>query len=66
MTGAPETGLITPKAFNPDGSTQYLCKRYPAVFDLLLRGFAPAGIKAMFRRRLERYEMRDEIANTPF
>jgi GT2 family glycosyltransferase len=66
MVNNPDTGLITPKAFNPDGSIQYLCKRYPAIFDLLLRGFAPRSIKALFRQRLDRYEMRDQIADTPF
>ncbi len=66
MTENPAGGLITPKAFNPDGSTQYLCKRYPAIFDLLVRGFAPNGIKKLFRKRLQRYEMRDQIADTPF
>ncbi|MBA8878828.1 glycosyltransferase family 2 protein [Phyllobacterium myrsinacearum] len=66
MTDTPSTGLITPRAFNPDGSTQYLCKRYPAIFDLLLRGFAPRSIKALFRQRLDRYEMHDQIADTPF
>ena len=42
-----------------DGQREYLCKRYPAVFDLFLRGFAPAFLCRLFRRRLERYEMRD-------
>lgn len=54
-------GLLTPKAFNPDGTDQYLCKRCPAVFDLLLRGFAPGWIKQLFSVRLRRYEMRDQI-----
>ena len=35
----------------PDGKRHYLCKRYPAVFDLLLRGFAPGFVRALFRRR---------------
>ena len=56
-------GLLTPKAFNPDGTDQYLCKRYPAVFDLLLRGFAPHWVKQLFAARLRRYEMRDQIGD---
>jgi GT2 family glycosyltransferase len=55
--------LLTPQAFNPDGSKQYLCKRYPTLFDLFLRGFAPAWLKSSFRKRLDRYEMRDRPAN---
>ena len=52
-------------ARGPDGSHHYLCKRYPAVFDLLLRGFAPGIVRALFRRRLHRYEMRDLVDAAP-
>jgi GT2 family glycosyltransferase len=45
----------------PDGTPDFLCKRYPAVFDLFLRGFAPRAIRRLFRRRLDRYDMRDAI-----
>ena len=55
----PECGLLTPAAYRIDGSRQYLCKRYPTVFDLLLRGFAPAAVRRRFEGRLKRYEMRD-------
>ncbi|KAB2730345.1 glycosyltransferase [Brucella anthropi] len=55
-----DCGLLSPRAFWPDGKRQYLCKRYPAVFDLLLRGFAPKGIQRFFDNRLQRYEMRAE------
>lgn len=61
MTANPACGLLTPAAFSPDGSRQYLCKRYPAAFDLFIRGFAPAAVRHFFRRRLAHYEMRDEI-----
>jgi len=59
-----DCGLLTPQAFNPDGSKQYLCKRYPTVFDLLLRGFAPRWLKSRFQKRLDRYEMHDQPVNT--
>ncbi|WP_395173069.1 glycosyltransferase family 2 protein [Roseibium alexandrii] len=55
-----ECGLITPYACWPDGTRQFLCKRYPALFDLLLRGFAPASLKNLFSGRLARYEMSRE------
>ena len=55
----PEVGALAPFAKRPDGSREYLCKRYPAVFDLFLRAFAPGFIRALFRKRLDRYEMRD-------
>jgi GT2 family glycosyltransferase len=41
---------------------EFLCKRYPTVLDLALRGFAPAGLRRLFRKRLDRYEMRDAVA----
>lgn len=59
MAGHPDCVLLTPAASSPDGWPQYLCKRYPAILDLLLRGFAPATIRRLFQTRLDRYEMRD-------
>lgn len=59
-------GLISPHAVWPDGQRQYLCKQFPAVFDLLLRGFAPSIIRAAFNKRLCRYEMRDETQGDIF
>jgi GT2 family glycosyltransferase len=53
-------GLLSPYATWPSGQKQYLCKRYPAVFDLLLRGFAPKSIRSLFFKRLARYELRAE------
>lgn len=58
-----ECGLLVPAITGEDGQAQYLCKRYPSVFDLLLRGFAPRWLRARFAGRLARYEMRDAIAD---
>jgi GT2 family glycosyltransferase len=55
----PETGLVTPFAVDEAGKRQYLCKRYPSVIILGLRGFAPGWLKRPFRAVLDRYEMRD-------
>ncbi len=55
----PQVGALAPLAHGPDGVNEYLCKRYPAIFDLFLRGFAPRFVRRMFQRRLDRYEMRD-------
>ena len=54
-----DVGALAPLARDGDGKREYLCKRYPAIFDLFLRGFAPAFLRPLFRRRLARYEMRD-------
>ncbi len=58
----PDVGVLAPAVFAPDGAREFLCKRYPAVLDLLLRGFAPAFMQRLFCKRLDRYEMRDSIA----
>jgi len=56
-----DVGLLLPDVHNALGQRSFLCKRYPSVLDLLLRGFAPAPLLAVFRRRLGRYEMRDKV-----
>lgn len=57
----PKAGLLTPRIADDQGEHQYLCRRYPALLDLFVRGFLPARLRAMFSRRLARYEMRAEI-----
>jgi GT2 family glycosyltransferase len=57
----PDVVALAPAVARPDGTPDFLCKRYPAVLDLLLRGFAPGFLRRLFRRRLERYELRDVI-----
>lgn len=63
MKSNPQCGLISPYAEWPNGERQYLCKRYPAILDLFLRGFAPKTIRKLFKKRLHRYEMRAETQN---
>lgn len=55
----PHVGLISPLAFGPNGEKQYLCKRFPAVFTLLLRAIDSKKLRAVFADRLSQYEMRD-------
>jgi GT2 family glycosyltransferase len=61
LTAHPECGLLAPAVRSPEGELQYLCKRRPAVIDLLLRGFGPRLLQVRFKARLDRYEMRDLI-----
>ena len=61
----PDVGALAPLTVDSDGRRAYLCKRYPAVFDLMLRGFAPRFLQRLFARRLERYEMRDIVDVEP-
>lgn len=60
----PEAGLVAPVARDGNGQRQYLCKNYPAVFDLALRGFAPVWIRQYFQARLDHYELRDRPSDT--
>lgn len=53
------TAMVTPFAQHPSGKRAYLCKRYPSVLDLLLRGPAPGWLKKIADKRLMRYECRD-------
>lgn len=59
----PQCGLVTPFARGPNGERQFLCKRFPAVFDLLLRAFAPSILRKLFQKRLHSYEMAEMPAN---
>ncbi len=40
-----ETVMVSPYAENADGSKAYLCKRYPSVVDLFIRGFLSASLR---------------------
>jgi GT2 family glycosyltransferase len=66
LAGHEEVGLVAPAAFGDDGARQYLCKRYPTVWVLFLRGFAPASLRRRHRAALDRYEMRDVPADRFF
>ncbi|KVO05329.1 glycosyl transferase [Burkholderia ubonensis] len=57
----PEVGLLSPRIGDDEGHLQYLCRRYPTVLDLFVRGFLPSTLRRLFADRLARYEMRDLI-----
>ena len=56
-----EIGLVAPAVYGEDGEPQYLCRRYPSVWVLYLRGFAPGFLRRRFARALAHYEMRDVL-----
>jgi len=58
FAGEADIALLSPGVRGPAGQREYLCKRYPSVLVLLLRGFAPLPIQRLFRSRLDHYEMR--------
>ena len=51
--------LASPRVVGGNGEQEFLCKRFPSVLVLLLRGFAPQFVRRLFYRRLAAYEMRD-------
>lgn len=57
----PQVALVAPRVATPAGAFEPLCKRYPDVLTLALRGFAPASVRRLFAGRMARYEMRDVI-----
>ena len=59
----PGVGLVAPAVRGEDGAVQYLCKRYPSVWVLFLRGFAPSWVRGRFARHVAEYEMRDVIGD---
>ncbi|MBA8842467.1 hypothetical protein FHW02_000483 [Ochrobactrum sp. RH1CCR137] len=66
MRAKENCGLLSPLAVWPNGQRQYLCKRYPAAVDLIIRGFAPNIIRSFFSVRLAQYEMQAETQSEVF
>ena len=60
----PEVGLVAPAVRGDDGASQFLCKRYPSVWVLFLRGFAPRRLRERFQPAVAHYEMRDVIGES--
>ncbi len=54
-----DIALLSPMVFGGGGEQEFLCKRYPSVLVLLLRGFAPRFVHRLFHKQLAVYEMRD-------
>ncbi len=54
-----EVSAVSPFALDGVGNKQYLCKKYPTLCDLFLRGFGPPWLKRRFDVRLSEYERRD-------
>ena len=61
----PEVGLLSPRAVDGDGRRQYLCKAYPSLFVLLLRGFLPGVGRVCCPDYLARYELRGVTEDEP-
>jgi len=70
MEANPAVGLVSPKIVYPDGKIQYLCKRFPCLFDLAVRRFTPRFIQDLFKKRIDYFEMREtgynKIMDVPY
>ena len=65
MTQSERIKALAPSATDPNGNKQYLCKRYPAVLTLLIRGLGLESLNQIFSARLSSYEMRDLPEDKP-
>lgn len=60
MEKNPDVGLVLPKVYDNDSRIQYLAKRLPDPFDLILRRLNLRVVTHLFQARLQRYEMREK------
>ncbi|UXZ61879.1 glycosyltransferase family 2 protein [Burkholderia multivorans] len=56
-----DVGLLAPRIGDEAGQLQYLCRRFPSITDLFVRGFVPLRVRRMFEKRLAHYEMHDVV-----
>lgn len=56
-----DAGLLAPAVVDDSGQVQYLCRQFPTLTDLFVRGFMPRAAQSFFAARLARYEMRAQI-----
>ena len=57
--------LAGPRGVTLDGSDAYLCKRYPSLFVLFVRGIRQGWAYSLFRQELARYEYHDLLDSEP-
>lgn len=65
LQSRPDVALAGPRGFAPDGKEAHLCKAFPKISDLLLRGLAPGFVQRCFGRKLARYERHDLSREEP-
>ncbi len=65
MTDNEQIKALSPNATDSHGNKQYLCKNYPSVFTLLIRGLGFGALKKLFSERLSFYENWDLSEDEP-
>jgi len=65
-----DIGQLMPSVVDEGGNHQYLCKLIPTPVDLILRRFARGPLRSLFRKRMERFELRftgfNRVLDIPF
>jgi GT2 family glycosyltransferase len=56
-----DIGMLSPEVADDEGRLQYLCKKYPSVLLLFVRGFLPFFLRKIFVRYIRSFEFADEI-----
>jgi len=64
-TNNPDAVLVGPHGITPDGANAYLCKRYPSLLVLIVRGLRQKWARSFFRQKLAQYEYRDLLYSEP-
>jgi GT2 family glycosyltransferase len=59
-----DIGLIMPKVLYLNGDMQHLCKMLPSPTDLFMRRFVPGPFKFLFKKILDKYELRNKDYNS--
>jgi GT2 family glycosyltransferase len=65
MSEHPEVGVLLPRFKSESGQDLYLAKRYPSIFILFLRGFAPTWLKKLFQASIDAYDLKDMPSDHP-
>jgi GT2 family glycosyltransferase len=65
MNNHPEIGVLLPRFKSESGQDLYLAKRYPNLWVLFLRGFAPTCLKKLFQKSIDAYDLKDRPADQP-
>lgn len=60
-----DLGVLLPRFRSELGQDLYLAKRYPNVWVLFLRGFAPKLMKKFFQSSIDAYDLKDVPADQP-
>ena len=60
-----DVAIASPHARNYEGQKQFLCKQYPTVWILLVRGFIPKSLRGIFGKQIKHYEMQNLSESIP-